>query len=104
MAKPKSTKPNKSAFIRSMPNATAAEIIAAAKGKGMTLSSAMVYVVRSKDKGAKRRPGRPKGSKNRAKRAATSGNDELAFRRLVLSIGLLAAEKYLAELRASVRL
>lgn len=38
---------NKSEFVRSMPNATASAVVAAAKGKGMTLSIGQVYNIRS---------------------------------------------------------
>lgn len=51
---------NKSEFVRSMPNATASAVVAAAKGKGMTLSIGQVYNIRSV---AKKRAG--VGLKNR---------------------------------------
>ena len=101
---PKESKFNKSAFIRSMPKATAAEIIKAAASKGVKMSSALVYVTRSKDKKpSKKGPGRPKGSKPRASKS-NGGSDLLQFKQLVVKIGLPAAERYMAELRASVGL
>ena len=99
------TKVNKTAWIRSQPaNTPAKELVAKAKSQGITLSIAQVYTARSTGKkaglvrGPKAKPGRPA--------AAASGgkSDVLAFRRLVLSIGLPTAEAYLADLKRSVGL
>jgi hypothetical protein len=106
----KSSKINKSAWIREQPGSMSAkEVVDKAAKAGIKLSVAQVYTTRSeaKKRGAKR--GRPKGSgKGSAKaapmRSGAAGDDELAFRRLVLSVGLPKAEAYLSELRRTVGL
>lgn len=96
-------KVNKTAWIRSQSASTPAkELVAKAKAEGITLSVAQVYTARSTGKKAgavrttKARVGRPA--------AGTGKSDELAFRRLVLSIGLPKAEAFLADLKRSVGL
>ena len=99
---------NKSAWIRSQPESMSAkEVMEKAKAEGIKISLAQVYTARSNAKKA----GQRAGSKPRAPAAAGAGararsarDDELEFRRLVLSIGLARAETYLNELRRSVGL
>jgi len=56
-----SGKPNKSDFIRSMPDATAAEVVAAAKANGFSFDSRYVSTIRSNARAAaKRRAGSAK--------------------------------------------
>jgi hypothetical protein len=70
--------PNKSDFVRSQPNdLTAAQVVAKAKEAGLTITSALVYKVRSVEaaKGSKAaKPGRigrpPKAAKAKAAKAA----------------------------------
>lgn len=109
----KSTKINKSAWIRDQPKSLSAkEVVEKAAAKGIKVSVAMVYTVRSSakktnSKSPKATVGRPKGSKSRTsltKSVGRSGDDEMAFRRLVLSIGLPKAESYLSDLKRSVGL
>jgi hypothetical protein len=99
----KSGRVNKSAWIRALPHSMAAkDVVDKAKAEGIKLSIAQVYTTRSAAKksgkrGMSARRGRPPG-------AAAGGNDQILFRRLVLSIGLPKAEAYLNELRRSVGL
>lgn len=104
----KAGKVNKAAWIRALPRTMSAkDVVDKAKGEGIKLSIAQVYTTRSAAK--KKGLGGPKRAM-RAKRAASvragasRGDDQLAFRRLVLSIGLPKAEAYLSELRRSVGL
>ena len=87
-----------------MPNASPKEVSKAAAAKGMKITPQHVSVVRSKDKGGKKTPGRPKGSKNKPGRKANGASDLLQFKQLVVKIGLPAAERYLQDLRSSVGL
>ncbi|HTO54746.1 MAG TPA: hypothetical protein VMR50_15280 [Myxococcota bacterium] len=81
----------------------AKEVVDKAKAEGIKLSIAQVYTTRSSAKKAgKRAPGGVR--RGRPPAAASGGNDQLLFRRLVLSIGLPKAEAYLNELRRSVGL
>lgn len=94
-------KVNKSAWIRALPRTMSAkDVVDKARAEGIKLSIAQVYTTRSAAK--------KKGGGGAAKRAASkpraSGDDQLAFRRLVLSIGLPKAEAYLNDLRRSVGL
>jgi hypothetical protein len=100
----KSGRVNKSAWIRALPHSMPAkEVVDKAKSEGIKLSIAQVYTTRSSAKKAgKRGPGGAR--RGRPPAAASGGNDQLLFRRLVLSIGLPKAEAYLNELRRSVGL
>jgi hypothetical protein len=104
------SKVNKSAWIRALPTTMAAkDVVDKAKAQGIKLSIAQVYTTRSV---AKKKGGVGGGTKRvsakpaRASRRSTGGggDDQLAFRRLVLSIGLPKAEAYLSDLRRSVGL
>lgn len=109
--KKSTSKVNKSAWIRALPvTMPAQDVIDKAKAQGIKLSIAQVYTTRSaakKKSGAGMKPAtsvrRAAGRPRRAARAR-GGDDQLAFRRLVLSIGLPKAEAYLHELRRSVGL
>jgi hypothetical protein len=73
--KSESNRPNKSAFVRNLPaDLSAKEVVAKAKEAGLTLTEAYVYTIRSASKRGndepKRGPGRPKGSKSSATKAA----------------------------------
>jgi hypothetical protein len=97
-------KVNKSAWIRALPRTMSAkDVVDKAKGAGIKLSIAQVYTTRSM---AKKKGSAPKRAAAkapaRAKAAGVRGNDQLTFKRLVLSIGLPKAEAYLQELRRSV--
>ena len=101
----KSGKVNKSAWIRALPRTMSAkDVVDKARGQGIKLSIAQVYTTRSAAKkkggGGTRRAMAPRA----AGRPRATGDDQLAFRRLVLSIGLPKAEAYLNDLRRSVGL
>jgi len=103
---PKSSKVNKSAWIRALPRTMSAkDVVDKARGQGIKLSVAQVYTTRS---AAKKKTGGPAkramGARSVGRPRVDGGNDQLAFRRLVLSIGLPKAEAYLNELRRSVGL
>ena len=102
----KTKSPNKSAFIRSLPRSMpAAEVVAKAKAAGLTLNDKYVYNIRAKGPKAGR-PGRPKGSKNRAKedqRGQGGGGAQSAFIDLALEIGLSRAESILGRLRSAIK-
>ena len=92
-------KPNKkvslSEFIRSMPHAKAAEVVAAAAKTGIKLSEKYVYVVRSGD----RKSG--KATVKRGRPAKQIGNNvETDFRKLVLRIGVDRAQALLTKIMA----
>src|SRR5689334_16817564 len=81
MPKTKSKSPNKSAFVRSLPESMSAkDVVAKAKAAGMILTENYVYTIRSaaKKKSGKGpgRPGRPKGSKNSTPSASSSGGSQ----------------------------
>jgi hypothetical protein len=87
----------------------AKDVVDKARARGIKLSIAQVYTTRSAAKkkasaagGTKRMSMKPARGPRRARVAR--GDDQLAFRRLVLSIGLPRAEAYLNELRRSVGL
>ena len=97
---------NKSAWIRSQPRTMSAkDIVAKAKAAGIKVTDKQVYNARSS---AKKTGGASKTTKRgpaKRKPAASSGSDnELAFRRLVLSIGLPKAEAYISDFKRSVGL
>ena len=111
--KPATKKVNKTAWILSQPAAMAAkDVVAKAGAAGIKLTTGQVYTARStaKTRKAKSTAGKPTQSKasvttrSPAKSFALGGDDEMAFRRLVLSIGLPKAEAYLSELKRSVGL
>jgi hypothetical protein len=101
-------KVNKSAWIRSQPASTPAkELVVQAKKEGIKLSLAQVYTARSTAKNASgpaqlvapRQPGRPK------KAIAPAGSDShVAFRRLVISIGVDRAELFITKIKEQMGL
>ena len=106
-------KVNKTAWILSQPSAMSAkEVVEKAEAAGIRLTTGQIYTARStaKTRKAKSTAGKPTQSKasvstrSPAKSLALSGDDEMAFRRLVLSIGLPKAEAYLSDLKRSVGL
>lgn len=117
-----SKRQSKSDFIRSFnPSASAAEVVAAGKQAGFTMSAAYVYNVRNaaRKKAGKppMRPGRPKGSGRRATavvatarrgrsssttRAQSGSALEVDFRRLALELGMSRASQLLRELETGM--
>jgi hypothetical protein len=88
---------NKSEFVRSMPDAKASDVVAAAKKKGIKLSDRYVYVIRSSDKAKARRTGvtGPRG------RRAGAGTAEAQLRHAIAELGLAAARRILADVESS---
>src|SRR5262245_44586592 len=97
--KSKRVGPNKSEFVRQHPNASASEVVAAARTANIKLSPNLVYLVRSADKrkskAATRRGRRPK-------RAINSGADVAAFKRLTLSLSISSARQALDDLERGI--
>lgn len=114
MPKTKSKSPNKSAFVRSLPESMSAkDVVSKAKAANMVLTENYVYTIRSaaKKKSGKGpgRPGRPKGSVNKPAAAAgasssgTSNSSQARFIEAALEIGLGNADKLLGKLRAQIK-
>src|SRR6185436_12046667 len=103
-------KVNKSAWIRSQPaSMTANEVVAKAKGRGIKLSPAFVYVVRANSKskknkpaGARRGPRRPRKNAAPAMASAHEGAEGL-LRAAAAEVGLSRAMEILGEQRDAVR-
>ena len=93
---------NKSEFVRSMPDAKASDVVAAAKKKGITLSDRYVYVIRSADK-AKARNGLPIGRERGRGRGRSSGNAEAQLRQAIAELGLAAARRVLQDVESAFR-
>ena len=93
---------NKSAWIRSQPTTMpAADVVKKAKAQGIRLSVAQVYTARST---AKKVMTGASGGASTGRSSAGSSGDEAAFKRLVVSIGIVRAERLLSDLKASVGL
>lgn len=96
---------NKAEWVRSQPaTMPAAEVVKKAKGEGIVLSTAYVYVIRGKAKsgGGKkaRKAGRPVGSVVRAASTAPSKNSlESEFIRLALLLGLERSANIIGRVR-----
>jgi hypothetical protein len=108
-------KTNKSAFVRSLPEAMSLkEVVAKAKEQGITLSEKHVSAIRSlaRASGAKKaggvmpkRRGRPPGSKNkpRASLGAAAAGFESHLAELVLEHGVRPIQEALAAIRERLR-
>lgn len=95
--------PNKSDFVRSMPNAKAGEVVAAAKAKGLTITAGLVYAVRSAGKAAKPKAGsKPKAAPGqpRAKGASDLATFNAFAQAVVAAGGSKAAARFLSALEA----
>lgn len=94
---------SKTAFILTMPKATAAEVVKAGASKGMPFTVKYVYGIRSKHKKAEpKKIGRPAGSKNKVqtkKAFALGSGADTAFLLATLAVGLDRAEVILASVR-----
>lgn len=109
---------SKKAFVESLPRTMkAADVVAAGKKAGLSISPNYVWVLRSTTGAkstAKRGPGRPKGSKNKApastpsvssvvaKQPAAGSSLEATLRRLILDHGRNRVREELAKVEASV--
>ncbi len=94
----KSSKVNKSEFVRSMGNAPAKDVVAAAAKKGIKLSDRYVYVIRSSDK-AKARNGKPVGG--RRGRRPTGSGAETQLRQAIAELGLATSRRVFQEVEAA---
>ena len=117
MSKTKSKSPNKSAFVRSLPeDLSAKEVVSKAKAAGMVLTENYVYTIRSAAKNKKKsgkapgRPGRPKGSKNAVPAAASasggstsSSSSQARFIEAALDLGLGNSVRLLEKLRQQIK-
>lgn len=84
---------SKASFVRSLPRTlTAKEVVQRAKAAGMSLSTAYVYVLRSKAAGGSK----PKGLKPGPK---PKGGLEHQFVNLVLDVGIARASELLGRVR-----
>jgi hypothetical protein len=91
----------KTDFVRSMGDAKASDIVAAAKKKGMKLSERYVYVIRSNDNARGR--GGAVGSGRGARGSRGGGNAEAALRQAIADIGLVAARRIFDEVERAFR-
>jgi hypothetical protein len=90
--------PNRSAFIRSMPSAPVAEVIAAAKKQGIkNLKAGLVYAVRAADKKGPKPNGLKPGPKPKPKAGL-----EQQFIDVALELGIGRAMDLLARVRKAV--
>ena len=86
---------SKASFVRSLPRTlTAKEVVQRAKAAGMRLSTAYVYVLRSKAAGGSRPNGLKRGPKPK-------GGLEHQFVNLVLEVGIARASELLARVRSA---
>jgi hypothetical protein len=87
---------SKASFVRSLPRSLSAkEVVAKAKAAGVKLSTAYVYVLRSKAGTTKGKPGR--------KPRAMNGNAEEQFVTLALDIGIGRTAELLGNVRNAAR-
>jgi hypothetical protein len=97
----------KSAFVRGLPRSLSAkEVVEQAKARGMTLSVAQVYNIRStaslKQKATRGRPAAAAAPAAATRAPAVStGDAEVRLRRLIAEIGLQRAKAVLAEVQAA---
>lgn len=87
---------NAADFLRGMPDASARDIVAAAKKKGIKLSERYVYVIRSSDR-AKAQAGGSRGG--RGSRPGKNGA-ETSLRQAIAELGLARARQVLAEVES----
>jgi hypothetical protein len=109
MAAKKKTKPEfgaKAAFVRGIPRETPAkEVVAQAKKKGIALTEAYVYSIRSNSgagKAAKGKPGPKPGRKARASQGGMSPA-EAQLRDAIADLGLVTATKILESVKATIK-
>jgi hypothetical protein len=94
---------NKSAFVRSLPPDTPAkDVVEAAKAKGMTMSVAYVYTIRTAAR-AKGRRGQVPGLPGRRPGARSGGPVEDLLRAVAAELGLSRALAILEGEQATVR-
>jgi hypothetical protein len=94
MPRAKKAKMTKSTFVRSMGNAPAKDVVAAAAQQGMKLTTAYVYVVRSSDK---TKGGRGGGAGRRTRGGRSNSHAEAELRRAIAELGLSRARQVMQE-------
>ncbi len=84
-------------------DASAKDVVAAAAKKGIKITPAYVYVIRSKTDAPKAaKPGRKaKGGRRAAARGAGTGSAEAQLRQAIAEIGLAKAREIFAEVEAA---
>lgn len=97
----KSGKPRfgaKSEFVRSLDrNLSAAEVVALAEKKGLHLTRAFVYNIRSAETRSRRARGGAKNGRRAGADAPLSGSPEAQLRSAIAQIGLARARQILEE-------
>lgn len=88
---------SKTEFVRTLPNASAQEIVAAAAKKGIKLSDRYVYVIRSKDKAGEAKRATKKATARRAPRSAASTGLDAQLRQAIAQLGLVRAREIFSE-------
>lgn len=94
---------NKSEFVRSMGDAKASDVVAAAKRQGIALSERYVWVIRSSDKAKARKGLTVGGAGRRAQRGRASGGAESQLRHAIAELGLASARRILDEVERAFR-
>jgi hypothetical protein len=95
----------KSAFVRSIARDTPAkEVVALGKKKGIALSEAYVYSIRSNSSAAKAKKGKP-GPKPGRRAAASNGMTpaEAQLRNAIADLGLVKATEILEAVKATIK-
>jgi len=93
-------KVNKSAWIRSQPTSVPAkEVVAKAKSEGITLSVAQVYTARNTMTKVKKEATPARAAQSPAVARAPVDSELNEFRRYVIKIGVVSAERMLSQLK-----
>jgi len=97
----------KSAFVRSLPESMpAADVVDAARKKGITLTTGLIYNIRSTAKKstvkkATKAVSQPRGRKGRARRTAGLGSAEVQLRNAIAALGITKTKEILAVVEAT---
>ena len=95
------TAPNRSEFVRSMPDATVPEVVAAAAKLGLNVKAGLVYAVRAVERRKPAKQRRKPGPKPRAARHADDVEQRIVA--LVVEHGLATVEASVRSARQRVR-
>ena len=90
--KKRTSKPNKSDFVRSQGKKPAKEVVALAAKRGMKLTERYVYVIRSADKAKAKRRTTVRAGKT------VKDNPEARLRRAIAELGLARTRAVLADI------
>lgn len=97
---------SKAQFVRSLPpDMPAKDVVAKAKAKGLKLSPAYVYVIRSKGggKGGAKKVWKGKGTIGKPSTEAGHRNVERQFVSIAVDLGFARAQQLLDETRSAIR-